>query len=31
MPIRGGVRSLNMSTAAGVLLYEALRQTGGFD
>ncbi len=25
----GGVRSLNMSTAAGILLFEALRQTGG--
>lgn len=24
-----GVRSLNLSTAAGILLYEALRQTGG--
>jgi tRNA (cytidine/uridine-2'-O-)-methyltransferase len=24
-----GVRSLNLSTAAGVVLYEALRQTGG--
>jgi tRNA (cytidine/uridine-2'-O-)-methyltransferase len=24
-----GVRSLNMSTAAGILLFEALRQTGG--
>jgi len=29
IPIRGQVRSLNLSTAAGVLLYEALRQTGG--
>jgi tRNA (cytidine/uridine-2'-O-)-methyltransferase len=26
-----GVRSLNMSTAAGIVLYEALRQTGGLD
>ncbi|MDO9631026.1 MAG: tRNA (cytidine(34)-2'-O)-methyltransferase [Humidesulfovibrio sp.] len=25
----GAVRSLNMSTAAGILLFEALRQTGG--
>lgn len=24
-----GVRSLNLSTAAGIVLYEALRQTGG--
>ncbi|MGE4299028.1 MAG: tRNA (cytidine(34)-2'-O)-methyltransferase [Desulfovibrionaceae bacterium] len=31
IPIRGVVRSINMSTAAGILLYEALRQTGGFD
>ncbi len=29
IPIWGQVRSLNLSTAAGVLLYEALRQTGG--
>jgi tRNA (cytidine/uridine-2'-O-)-methyltransferase len=29
IPIWGEVRSLNLSTAAGVLLYEALRQTGG--
>ncbi len=28
IPIWGAVRSLNMSTAAGVLLYEGLRQTG---
>jgi tRNA(Leu) C34 or U34 (ribose-2'-O)-methylase TrmL len=25
------VRSLNLSTAVGIVLYEALRQTGGFD
>jgi len=30
IPIRGAVRSLNLATAAGVLLCEALRQTGGF-
>ena len=28
IPIWGPVRSLNLSTAAGVVLYEALRQTG---
>lgn len=28
IPIWGEVRSLNLSTATGVLLYEALRQTG---
>jgi tRNA (cytidine/uridine-2'-O-)-methyltransferase len=28
IPIFGSVRSLNLSTAAGVVLYEALRQTG---
>lgn len=28
IPIRGQVRSLNLSTAAGIVLYEALRQTG---
>jgi len=28
IPIRGPVRSLNLSTAAGIVLYEALRQTG---
>lgn len=28
IPIWGEVRSLNLSTAAGVVLYEALRQTG---
>ncbi|MCM0756294.1 tRNA (cytidine(34)-2'-O)-methyltransferase [Desulfovibrio aminophilus] len=31
IPIRGEVRSLNMSTAAGILLHEALRRTGGLD
>ena len=29
IPIWGRVRSLNLSTAAGILLYEALRRTGG--
>ena len=28
IPISGPVRSLNLSTAAGIVLYEALRQTG---
>ena len=28
IPITGPVRSLNLSTAAGIVLYEALRQTG---
>lgn len=28
IPIKGEVRSLNLSTAAGIVLYEALRQTG---
>ncbi|MEF2231973.1 MAG: tRNA (cytidine(34)-2'-O)-methyltransferase [Pseudodesulfovibrio sp.] len=31
IPILGEVRSLNLSTATGILLYEALRQTGGLD
>lgn len=31
IPIWGEVRSLNLSTAAGVLLYEALRQTDGLN
>lgn len=30
LPIWGAVRSLNLSTAAGILLYEALRRSGGF-
>lgn len=30
IPLRGAVRSLNMATAAGILLCEALRQTRGF-
>lgn len=29
VPIRGKVRSLNLSTCAGIVLYEALRQTQG--
>lgn len=29
IPITDKVRSLNLSTAAGIVLYEALRQTGG--
>jgi tRNA (cytidine/uridine-2'-O-)-methyltransferase len=28
IPIFGKVRSINLSTAAGIVLYEALRQTG---
>lgn len=31
IPIWGQVRSLNLSTAAGVVLYEALRRTGELD
>jgi tRNA (cytidine/uridine-2'-O-)-methyltransferase len=31
IPVHGTVRSLNLSTSAGILLYEALRQTGGID
>ena len=31
IPINGPVRSLNLSTAAGIVLYEALRQTGVLD
>ena len=31
IPIVGPVRSLNLSTAAGIVLYEALRQTGELD
>jgi tRNA (cytidine/uridine-2'-O-)-methyltransferase len=29
IPIRAGLRSLNVSVAAGIALHEALRQTGG--
>jgi len=31
IPISGPVRSLNLSTAAGIILYEALRQIGRLD
>jgi tRNA (cytidine/uridine-2'-O-)-methyltransferase len=31
IPILGPVRSLNLSTAAGIVLYEALRQTGALE
>ena len=31
IPIVGPVRSLNLSTAAGIVLYEAFRQTGQLD
>jgi len=31
IPVLPAVRSLNLSTAAGILLYEALRQTGGVE
>ncbi|GFO65423.1 tRNA (cytidine(34)-2'-O)-methyltransferase [Geomonas paludis] len=31
IPITGKVRSLNLSTSAGIVLYEALRQTGALD
>lgn len=31
IPIRGEMRSLNLSTAAGILLHEALLQTGALD
>jgi tRNA (cytidine/uridine-2'-O-)-methyltransferase len=31
IPVLDTVRSLNLSTSAGILLYEALRQTGGLD
>ena len=28
IPMNGAVRSLNLATAVGIVLYEALRQTG---
>jgi tRNA (cytidine/uridine-2'-O-)-methyltransferase len=31
IPITGKVRSLNLSTCAGIVLYEALRQTGALE
>ena len=31
IPILGRVRSLNLSTSAGIVLYEALRQTGALE
>jgi tRNA (cytidine/uridine-2'-O-)-methyltransferase len=31
IPMRNGLRSLNVATAASLVLGEALRQTGGFD
>ncbi|MBU5614973.1 tRNA (cytidine(34)-2'-O)-methyltransferase [Geomonas azotofigens] len=31
IPITGKVRSLNLSTSAGIVLYEALRQTGALE
>ena len=31
IPITGRVRSINLATAAGIVLYEALRQTGGLE
>ena len=31
IPIRAGLRSLNVAVAAGMVLGEALRQTGGFE
>jgi tRNA (cytidine/uridine-2'-O-)-methyltransferase len=31
IPMRPGLRSLNVVTAAAIVLAEALRQTGGFD
>jgi len=30
IPVRAGLRSLNVALAAGMVLFEALRQTGGF-
>jgi tRNA (cytidine/uridine-2'-O-)-methyltransferase len=31
VPMRAGLRSLNVATAASLVMGEALRQTGGFD
>lgn len=31
IPMRQGLRSLNMATAASLVVGEALRQTGGFE
>ena len=31
IPLRPGLRSLNVATAAAIALAEALRQTGGLD
>ena len=31
VPMRPGLRSLNVASAAAMVLGEALRQTGGFD
>ncbi|HEX2609520.1 MAG TPA: TrmH family RNA methyltransferase, partial [Gemmatimonadales bacterium] len=31
IPMSGPVRSLNLATAVGIVLYEAIRQVGGVD
>jgi tRNA (cytidine/uridine-2'-O-)-methyltransferase len=31
IPMRAGLRSLNIAVAAAIVLGEALRQTGGYD